>query len=866
MRNIYFLYENSDRERILRKFEEKKNVAHERYHQLFDIFDSGISETEDAALKFTYAYMPINDLGDCSGDFFLKHVRDMFEIRRKVPWGSKVPDKIFCHFVLPYRVNNENVEDHTQIFFNELFDRVKELSMYDAILEVNHWCYEKATYIGCDPRTSSPLSLIRRAIGRCGEETTLAVAALRSIGIPARQAYTPKWVHCDSNHAWAEAWADGRWYYLGACEPEPRLNRGWFTNPGRRAMLINTRVPANYQGPEEITLAHEWYTELNLLENYAPCKKITVKIKYKNNRPAVGAKVYFLGYNYGDFLPIVMLTSDKDGCVYLTTGFGDLLLHAVCSGKWGSRKIDIRNSDHFVMTVSGESPVNGTVEFDMVPPAQTYGNTEEPTQNEIDKSNGQQKKDVEVRKAYEATFMNREQSDRLAARLSLPADRVWDVIEKARGNFHEMTQFLEETVPGYGATPLDLLGSLLEKDLTDISVPILKDHLLSSVKYFTLYDKDIFVKYILCPRAGFEMIGAYRDMFQKHFSDVLQNCFRQDPRDLVGWISKNIVLMEGYSYFQGTASPKGSFELRASDRPSRDILFVAVARSFGIPARLEPADKRPQFMSGSEWTDAVFDTSAVNNEKAGFGRIRLIKEPGPAEKSGYNLNFTLARFTDNMFKTLDYKKTDLSEFERSIEVPAGIYRLVTGTRINDGSVLVRTVTFEVVPEKISEVQIGFRKEEGSYPVIGTVPGDTGFMIRGNKDKTPVGELSGKGLAVIWIEPDREPSKHLLRELRELGSELDPLGCSIVICIGDEKMAYSFNDKIKEGMPPNTDLCADESYAALASVASTIKSPMKCDLPHAYVVDSKLGIRYESHGYKLGTGKEILKALTALKNQ
>lgn len=56
------------------------------------------------------------------------------------------------------------------------------------------------------------------------------VAALRTVGIPARQVYTPRWAHTDDNHAWVEAWADGQWYYLGACEPEPELNVAWFSS------------------------------------------------------------------------------------------------------------------------------------------------------------------------------------------------------------------------------------------------------------------------------------------------------------------------------------------------------------------------------------------------------------------------------------------------------------------------------------------------------------------------------------------------------------------------------------------------------------------------------------------------------------
>ena len=51
-------------------------------------------------------------------------------------------------------------------------------------------------------RTSSPLQSAKTAFGRCGEESVFTVAALRTVGLPARQVYAPRWSHSDDNHAW----------------------------------------------------------------------------------------------------------------------------------------------------------------------------------------------------------------------------------------------------------------------------------------------------------------------------------------------------------------------------------------------------------------------------------------------------------------------------------------------------------------------------------------------------------------------------------------------------------------------------------------------------------------------------------------
>ena len=162
------------------------------------------------------------------------------------------------------------------------------------------------------------------------------VTALRGLCIPARQCYTPRWAHTDSNHAWVEAWADGEWYFLGACEPEPRLNMGWFSGPARRAMLVHTRVPGTiYDGPEQQVQVGDDHIELNLLGRYAPTRDLTVIIKNERGERVAGANVDFQVFNFGQFSTIVQRTSDARGETRLTTGRGDLMIFASSGRSWG---------------------------------------------------------------------------------------------------------------------------------------------------------------------------------------------------------------------------------------------------------------------------------------------------------------------------------------------------------------------------------------------------------------------------------------------------------------------------------------------------------------------------------------------------
>ncbi|HPG73670.1 MAG TPA: transglutaminase-like domain-containing protein, partial [Bacteroidales bacterium] len=252
--------------RVDKDFKQVEKLTQNRSSQLYSVFSEELSLDEKKYLKFLFAYMPLSDLADNDGKFFLAQVRTALEARAYFSWGKQIPDDIFRHFVLPYRVNNEYPDSARQVFFNELKPRVAPLSMYDAALEVNHWCHEKLNYRGTDERTISPLDAMRSTFGRCGEESTFAVTALRSVGIPARQVYTPRWAHCDDNHAWVEVWVDGKWYFMGACEPEAKLNKGWFEAPVLRAMLVHTRVFGRYNSNSNVMMEHSNHAIINVID------------------------------------------------------------------------------------------------------------------------------------------------------------------------------------------------------------------------------------------------------------------------------------------------------------------------------------------------------------------------------------------------------------------------------------------------------------------------------------------------------------------------------------------------------------------------------------------------------------------------
>ncbi len=452
----------------------------------FTVFDRELTPEQREALEVLYAYMPLPDIADNSADFFLENVNASLKARAEMPWGQTVPMREWRHFVLPIRINDEALDGHRALFYDELKDRVKGMSMEEAILEVNHWCHEKATYQPSDGRTHSPLATVYTAIGRCGEESTFTVAALRALGIPARQIYTPRWAHTDDNHAWVEAWADGKWYFLGACEPEAVLNLGWFNAPASRGMLMNARTFGNYDGPEEVLQRLKGYTDINVTENYAPTDTIHVVVVDKAGQPVADAQVSYRLYNYAEFYPIVTKEADAQGRSSLVTGLGDLLIWATDGKEFGATKASVGKDQEVTVTLEYTEP-QMALEWDIVPPPPSANAVVvEPRAAAL--CDLRKIQEDSIRGLYTASFLTPEQTKRWAGILGVDEDRYLAIMTDARANHQVINEFMRELKPIDRERGMRLLEGISQKDRSDVPLNVLQDHMLAMAIPVSLTD------------------------------------------------------------------------------------------------------------------------------------------------------------------------------------------------------------------------------------------------------------------------------------------------------------------------------------------------------------------------------------------
>lgn len=847
-------------DQVHQDFLKQRKIAAGRDSVLFSVFESPLSLAEKEGLEFLYAYMPLSDLSVNDGSYYLDQVKSALEARDFFNWGKKIPEDIFLHFVLPYRVNNEYTDTARQVFLEELKDRIKDMEMGEAALEVNHWCHEKVIYKGTDIRTSGPLTTVRSAFGRCGEESTFTVAAMRSVGIPARQVYTPRWAHTDDNHAWVEVWIDGKWNYLGACEPEPELNIGWFSEPVKRAMMTHTFVFGKYNGNEEVIEKGDRYARLNLLKNYTATKSLPVKVTNNEGRPIEGAIVEFGLYNYAEFYPIVTQTTDKNGFCAVTTGLGDLLVHARLGGKSGTAIAKAYLTDTLSIVIADETVFLPAGEYVFTPPPRQRVDTLD--EAILAANNLRLLKEDSIREVYVSTFIDSLSASRITGAQGMEVGKMWDYIVQSRGNWHEIITFIKSLNSEQVERGASILAYISEKDLHDMQASTLKEHLRAVEAYpplATFTSDEIYNPYILSPRIGREFVTPWRSFIQQYFTPAQAEEFRSNPFSIRNWIADNIISDTLNNYYDVPMSMEGMLQLSRGDNYSRDLLFVAISRSFGIPARLETATQRPQFLKETGWNDVFFSTSS-NQQPPRSQLILKNLSADPDFIPRYYNHYTLARYINGHFVTLDYE-TDarLLKFPVTLTIDTGFYRLITGNRLSSGEVVADISYFRVEAGKTAEAGIRQASATEQSGVLGKVNTGAVFIEMSSQKPVRLNDYMGSGgMIVAIIDPAKEPTKHLMEDLKAVKNALDQWGGKLIFAVAADKLSTGFDPKIYKELPASSVFGHDDKGEVAAAVSTVCGIDGSAQWPVVAVINAKGEIVWHSEGYSIGLGDQLVK--------
>ena len=855
--------ENLDRSgRIAKDFKSRREIV--AGNGYFDVFET-LSGSRMQAMQFLYAYMPLPDIADYSSEFHLKNVDYALKARAEMPWGKSVPVREFMHFVLPVRVNNENLDNSREVFYKELKERVQDLTMREAVLEVNHWCHEKVTYTPSDIRTSSPLATVCTAYGRCGEESTFTVAALRAVGIPARQVYTPRWAHTDNNHAWVEAWVDGEWHFLGACEPEPVLDLAWFNAPASRGMLMHTNVFGRYDGPEEVLSVTPCYTEINVTANYAPVVTTTVTVVDENGTP-LNTDVEFKIFNYAEFYTAATRRTDSNGRASITSGYGDMVAWASAGGKFGFVKFTAGKEKNVKLVVDKAPGYSATLEMDIVPPRERntvpYVSDAQAAENVRRFAH-----EDSIRNAYVSTFITPDKAGMFAQYLGFNGLHERDIVQlliKSRGNYKTIMKYLSSVPQDERAFAYFLLSAISDKDLRDVSLDVLYDHHEHSARNGAI-DED-YRNYILNPRVSNEMITPYKAFFLEQFDADKRRFFAGDPQRWVKWCRDSIKVDAAWNPLSLCMSPRGVWNMRVADPHSRDIFFVSGARAMGIPARIDEVTGKTQYMENYKWVDVDFDVVATERRNAPQGTLKASFTPTRfIDNPRYYSHFSISKIVDGRLQLLGYPEegvTWASLLKDGTAMDAGDYFMMTGTRMADGSVLAHLTFFTVEEGKECLIEYVQRESSEQLQVIGDFNSENLFYDLAEERERSLLLSTGRGYYIIAvIAPGSEPTNHFLRDVMPYKAEFEKWGQKMVLLFRGQDEAGRFVNDFPE--LPSTVVWGTDINDKIYNEIVTNMKLQNPNRPIILVADTFNRVVFMSQGYSISLGEQLVKVIKQL---
>jgi hypothetical protein len=629
----------------------------------------------------------------------------------------------------------------------------------------------------------------------------------------------------------------------------------WFTAPAKRAMMVHTVVFGLYTGSEEKNLETPLYSKINLLANYAATRKVEVLVVDENNRPVAGARVKFKVYNYAELYALAETVTGNEGATSILSGEGDLVIWASKGDRFGYRKSEAQGG---VITVRLNRKAGLPYAEDLhinVPPEQTIKTL---SPEKVAANGVRLTCEDSIRNVYMNTFIKEDEARQLAQQHRLNPDEVWKYLNLAQGNWREIRNFIIGKKEHPQLFPF--LATLAAKDLRDTPAGYLNDHLQNAgdfqVKRGT--PDKLITPYILSPRIGWELIKPWRNYAQQQVSAEEQEALRNNVGLLIDYVKNEIKIRDEENYYNCRITPQGVYELKIADRLSRNIFFVAACRSFGIPARIESSTGKTQYFENGQWVDVMFEPdNSLNLPKA---KLTVHNAPGNLTKPGYYTHYTLAYFKDGDFQTLDFENSpQVSRFPYTLDLDEGYYRLMTGSRANDGSVFVHTEYFELKKSAPARINIHLPETEGKLFVKGIV--DMNSIVVLNDDaKATLKELSqGKGLMLCFLDLGKEPSKHILQDLPAVQQALDEWGGGVLFLTSDDRAVVapglSFN-----GLPQNTSWGVDVRRELLQAVTGALQIDFNDNFPLTLYLSRNGGVLYSAAGYRIGTGEEILKII------
>ena len=326
---------------------------------------------------------------------------------------------------------------------------------------------------------------------------------------------------------------------------------------------------------------------------------------------------------------------------------------------------------------------------------------------------------------------------------------------------------------------------------------------------------------------------------------------RQEPSRLWQWAQAAApVDKDCYAALWGT--PQGMLQVGASTSQGQQVLFCAACRALGIPAKL--VDGVPQV-----WREDGFSPLWGQEPTA------ALTVTAPAGQEALEAqNYTLSRREAGGYLPLTTGAVPAGE-NRQLLLPPGAYRLWTVNRLPGGGLLARWEELSLAPSDAREVALAFREGDiqdmlERCPLPGfTLAGEDGALWEGKEllEKAPLSVL-------CFLEVNREPTEHLLGELRDAAAALEQAGMPLYLAL--PSLSHRDDPTLRKALAalPWATVCQCDFSTVIPALGRRLYlDPDR--LPLAILANRQGEGLYGCCGYNVGTAQLLLRLAAALKN-
>ena len=651
---------------------------------------------------------------------------------------------------------------------------------------------------------------------------------------------------------------DGKWCYIGACEPDPFLNSGWFRMPASRAMLTNTRVFSGFMpAGAKFVSTSEKIKELNTLDIYAETRDITCTVT-ENGAPKKDVRVEMALINFGELFDFSDSLTDENGKTYFRTGYGDLFITATKDDKILYGKIDVRETDNVTLNWENASyfeNLPAEFAFDIIPPAQKELPEIKRPENakEIAEAFSVRQKNAEkIRIDYKNTFFNENSDSYLFGKYPEHAADIKQFLIDAQGNAARIEAFIDD--PKNIADKCAFLKSLSRKDFGDADNIILEKQFAHQMKYAESFAENrlTFERFVLAIRIANEWLSAWGAPIEAYFDDSVKEAFRADPSLVHKYTEKEIEDSSAYDYSSLVAMPYNLLLTKRGSQFSKSVLETAICRSLGIPARTSFTGEVEYWKDG-EW----FSMRGVSLREE---RSATLIPTFTGVEDGHR-NANLERYENGEFTPVPLyrrrRNSDEDVPDEGVHIVPGRYRLMTNFRIKNGGIQAKMYHFTIgAGEKL----------KAEFEVRGTEPAE-----KNEKKKIYDAEITGKdgkkrrlsslvkdgNTVFAWLGVREEPTEHLFNEMLSVIDAYKPVADKVYFILKNEGDLSHVTLKKLLALLPSVNVyyfneIPEEVYASLGTKDRR--------LPLAVAADKDLSVSVISTGYNIGSAEQLLAAL------